>query len=62
MLDFTQSSYSMHTPETNAFLQISEPPRNKHFANRPMFAEPITEDYVQSDEVDMGMSYDELSV
>jgi NAD+ synthase (glutamine-hydrolysing) len=24
--------------------------------------EPITEDYVQSDEVDMGMSYDELSV
>ena len=52
----------MHTPETNAFLQISEPPRNKHFANRPMFAEPITEDYVQSDEVDMGMSYDELSV
>ncbi len=24
--------------------------------------EPITENYVQEDEVDMGMSYDELSV
>jgi NH3-dependent NAD+ synthetase len=51
----------MHTPETSVLCKLLKPPK-KQFANRPMFAEPITEDYVQSDEVDMGMSYDELSV
>lgn len=41
-----------------------ELPILKQFLDAPPTAElePITDDYVQSDEVDMGMTYSELSV